>query len=106
VKKIVEARKFVGKLTARGPGGAWTFLPIPFSVEDEFGTKSRVSVSGTINGYPFRNSLMPNGDGTHSMAVSRELQAGAKRPETKAARIGKAIALLESGIKAPRSGKL
>ena len=77
MKKPGKPHKFVGRLTARGPGGAWTFLPIPFSVEGEFGTKSRVSVSGTINGFPFRNSLMPNGDGTHSMTVSRELQAGA-----------------------------
>jgi hypothetical protein len=29
-----------------------------------------VAVVGTINGYAFRNSLMPQGDGTHSMMVS------------------------------------
>jgi uncharacterized protein YdeI (YjbR/CyaY-like superfamily) len=31
-----------------------------------------------MNGFAFRNSLMPNGDGTHSMMVSKTLQAGAK----------------------------
>jgi hypothetical protein len=71
-------KKFKARLTARGPGGAWTFLTIPFSVEKEFGTKARVAVKGTMNGFAFQNSLMPNGDGTHSMMVSKALQAGAK----------------------------
>jgi hypothetical protein len=69
---------FEARLTARGPGGAWTFLPIPFDVHAVFGSKARVPVAGTINGFPFRNSLMPEGDGTHSMMVGKELQAGAQ----------------------------
>jgi len=69
-------KHFKVKLSARGPGGAWTFVKIPFSVEREFGSKSRVAVSGTMNGFAFQNSLMPNGDGTHSMMVSKALQAG------------------------------
>jgi hypothetical protein len=71
-------KKFKAKLTARGPGGAWTFLEIPFDVERAFGSKARVSVVGTINGFAFRNSLLPQGDGSHAMAVSKLLQAGAK----------------------------
>jgi Domain of unknown function (DUF1905)/Bacteriocin-protection, YdeI or OmpD-Associated len=71
-------KQFKSRLTARGPGGAWTFLEIPFSVEKEFGTKARIAVSGTMNGFAFQNSLMPNGDGSHSMMVSKALQAGAK----------------------------
>jgi hypothetical protein len=71
-------KRFKTRLTSRGPGGAWTFLEIPFSVEKEFGSKARIAVAGTINGFAFQNSLMPNGDGTHSMAVSKALQTGAK----------------------------
>ena len=70
-------KAFKTRLTARGPGGAWTFLEIPFSVEKEFGTKARVAVTGTMNGFAFQNSLMPNGDGTHAMMVSKALQDGA-----------------------------
>jgi hypothetical protein len=69
---------FKVRLIGRGPNGAWTFLPIPFDVEQKFGTRARVAVAGTINNQPFRNSLMPGGDGTHSMMVSKELQAGAR----------------------------
>lgn len=69
---------FQTRLVGRGPSGAWTFLNVPFNVNEVFGRKSRVPVTGTINGFPFRNSLMPEGDGTHSMMVNKELQAGAK----------------------------
>jgi hypothetical protein len=74
----LEMKQFKAQLKARGPEGAWTFLEIPFSVEEAFGSKARVAVCGTINGFAFQNSLMPNGDGTHSMAVNKDLQAGAK----------------------------
>jgi Domain of unknown function (DUF1905)/Bacteriocin-protection, YdeI or OmpD-Associated len=75
--RIQPMKKFKTWLTARGPGGAWTYLKVPFSVEKAFGTKARVAVAGTINGFAFQNSLMPNGDGTHSMMVSKVVQTGA-----------------------------
>ncbi|MGB0065855.1 MAG: YdeI/OmpD-associated family protein [Terracidiphilus sp.] len=71
-------QKFKTKLTAIGPAGAWTILHVPFKVADVFGTKGRVPVVGTMNGFAFRNSLMPEGNGTHRMMVGKELQAGAK----------------------------
>lgn len=71
-------QKFKAKLTAIGPKGAWTILRPPFNVAEVFATKARVPVTGTMNGFPFRNSLMPEGDGTHRMMVGKDLQAGAK----------------------------
>jgi hypothetical protein len=71
-------REFEATLTAKGPGGAWTFLPIPFDVHAVFGSKARVAVTGTLNGFSFRNSLLPEGDGTHSMMVGKDLQTGAQ----------------------------
>jgi hypothetical protein len=71
-------KQFKARLASRGPGAAWTFLEIPFNVEKTFGSKARVPVAGTMNGFAFRNSLLPQGDGTHAMAVSKALQTGAK----------------------------
>jgi len=71
-------QEFEAKLEARGPKGAWTFLPVPFDVHAVFGTRGRVSVSGTINGFPFRNSIMPTGEGTREMMVNRGVQQGAR----------------------------
>ena len=49
----------------------------PFDVVEVFGRKGRVPVCGTLNGFPFRSSLMNMGDG-HMMVVNAELRAGGK----------------------------
>lgn len=51
-------------------------LSAPFDVEKTFGTKARVPVRGTINGFPFRSSLMPMG-GCHRMVVNKTIRDGA-----------------------------
>ena len=53
-----------------------TGIEAPFSVPEVFGTKARVPVRGTINGFAFRSSLMPMG-GCHMMAVNRGMREGA-----------------------------
>jgi len=72
------AQPFKAKLLSEGPGGAWTYIAIPFDVHKEYGTRGRVSVKGTINGFAFRNSLAPMGTGSHCMMVNKSMQAGAK----------------------------
>jgi len=54
---------------------AW--LNAPFDVQKTFGTRARVPVRGTINGFPYRSSLMPMG-GCHGMAVNKAMREGAK----------------------------
>ena len=55
-----------------------TGIRIPFNVEKEFGTRARVPVRGTINGFAFRSSVFPMGDGYHYMVVNKNVRAGAK----------------------------
>jgi hypothetical protein len=74
--KVVR-KKFKAKLESRGPGGGWTSLTVPFKVEEVFGTRARVAVKSTINGVPFRTSIMPESDGTHSMMVNKTMQQAA-----------------------------
>ena len=55
-----------------------TGIRVPFDVQQVFGTRARVAVRGTINGFPFRGSIFRvGGGGSHYMAVNRELRAGA-----------------------------
>ncbi|MGD0737076.1 MAG: YdeI/OmpD-associated family protein [Terracidiphilus sp.] len=68
--------KFKAQLIGRGPGGAWTYLPIPFSVPEVFGRKGQVPVRATINGFTFRNSLMPRA-GVHILGVGKDILAAA-----------------------------
>jgi Domain of unknown function (DUF1905)/Bacteriocin-protection, YdeI or OmpD-Associated len=55
-----------------------TGIKIPFDVHKIFGSRARVPVSGTINGFPFRGSVFPMGDGHHYMVVNKEIRAGAQ----------------------------
>jgi len=68
--------KFKTKLDAHA-GMETASLRPPFDVVEVFGRKGRVPVKGTINGFPFRSSLMNMGEG-HMMAVNAEMRAGAK----------------------------
>ena len=55
-----------------------TGIIIPFDVEKVFGTRARVPVRGTINGFAFRSSIFPTGKGTHYMVVNKGTREGAK----------------------------
>jgi hypothetical protein len=54
-----------------------TGITIPFDVQKTYGTRARVPVRGTINGFPYRSSIFPMG-GCFMMVVNKELRAGAK----------------------------
>lgn len=57
--------------------GTWTYLNVPFRAEEAFGSKAQVKVKGTVNGVPYRGSIMPHGDGSHYMVVKQELREAA-----------------------------
>lgn len=71
MKKLEFTVKLEGK---EGSSGAW--LNAPFDVAKVFATRARVPVRGTINGFPFRSSLMPM-SGCHGMAVNKTIRDGA-----------------------------
>jgi uncharacterized protein DUF1905/bacteriocin resistance YdeI/OmpD-like protein len=61
----------------KDPGSEVTSITIPFDVKEAFGTRARVPVRGTINGFSFRSSIFPMGGGQHYMVVNKEMRAGA-----------------------------
>lgn len=60
------------------PSGTWVaYFNIPFNVKEVFGTRARVPVRGTINGFAYRSSIFPMGKGgCHMMVVNREMRDG------------------------------
>ncbi len=63
--------RFRVKIESKEAGAVSAIIP-PIDVHETFGTRGRVPVKGTINGYPFRSSLMPMG-GCHMMPVNKAL---------------------------------
>ena len=66
--------EFVAHLERPEGVGTWTYLDVPFNVEDAFCKKGQVKVKGTINDFPYRSSVMPHGDGTHYMVVNQTIR--------------------------------
>jgi hypothetical protein len=54
-----------------------TSIRIPFDVPTMFGSRARVPVRGTINGFPYRSSIFPYG-GIHYLIVNKETREGAR----------------------------
>ncbi len=66
--------RFKVKIEGKDAGVVAAIRP-PVDVPEFFGTRARVPVRGTINGFPFRSSLMPMG-GCHRMPVNKTLRDG------------------------------
>jgi hypothetical protein len=51
---------------------------LPFDVYEAFGTRARMPVKGTINGFAFRSSIFPMGGGKFYLVVNKQMREGAK----------------------------
>ena len=74
---MAKSKRFRIVLESYG-GTKATVIIVPFDVKEAFGTRARVPVRGTVNGFPFRSSIFPRGDGRHYMVVNKEVREGAK----------------------------
>jgi uncharacterized protein YdeI (YjbR/CyaY-like superfamily) len=55
----------------------WVIIRVPLDVKKLWGTRGNLRVKGEINGFAFRTSLFPTGEGRHIMIVNKRMQAGA-----------------------------
>lgn len=68
--------RFKGKIKPAGMGG--TFVLFPHDTEKEFGTKGKVPVKATFDGFPYTGSLTKYGYPQHTLHVPKAIrdQAG------------------------------
>lgn len=64
------AQKFQTFLFRPEGVGTWTYADIPAEVSKSFGSRGQIKVKGTIEGVPFRSTLMAGGDGAHFLVVN------------------------------------
>jgi len=56
--------------------GSWT-LTLPKNASAKLPSRGRTMVEGTINSFPFRSALEPNGKGSHLLRVNRAMRDAA-----------------------------
>jgi len=69
---------FRAKLWAPMEGKGWSFVTMPKSASAQLPARGRVAVEGMVNGFEFRSSAFPDGDGSHNIQVNAVMREGAK----------------------------
>src|SRR5262245_9065805 len=76
VSKIrFRAKLFRPESTAKV--GSWTFLTLPKNTSAKLPSRGMTTVEGTINGFPFRATLEPDGQQSHWLKVDRKMSEAA-----------------------------
>ncbi len=57
-----------------GDGDGGVFVVVPFSVAEVYGTRGRVPVQATFDGYPHQGSLVSLGDGHHALHPPKQVR--------------------------------
>jgi uncharacterized protein YdeI (YjbR/CyaY-like superfamily) len=72
------AKSFSAVLIRTGEKLNWVMIRIPFNSVKVWGTRGHLRIKGEINGFAFRSSVFPTGDGHHMMLVNKQMQKGGK----------------------------
>ena len=70
-----QAKLFRPEATAKS--GSWTFLTLPKDASAKLPSRGMTTVEGTINGFPFRATLEPDGQKGHWLRVNRKMSEAA-----------------------------
>jgi len=66
----------LSRSNANAKAGAWTLI-LPKSASAKLPSRGRTMVEGTINSFPFRAALEPNGKGSHWLRVNKTMSDAA-----------------------------
>ena len=69
--------KFQATLESGGNKLFWTIVRIPEKFSKSLKSRGQARIKGTINGFEFRSSLFPDGEGHHILLVNKTMQKGA-----------------------------
>lgn len=87
MSKTTSKIRFKAKLlrpAKAAKGSTWTFLVLPSNASAKLPTRGMTTVEGTLNGYPFRATLEPDGQKSHWLKVPKKIReaAGAEPGDT------------------------
>ena len=69
---------FQAKVWSPMAGKGWTFVTMPKAASAQLPARGRIPVEGTINGFKFRSSAFPDGEGSHNIQINTGMREGAR----------------------------
>lgn len=84
-----------------GDGDGGVFVVVPFSVPDVYGTRGRVPVQVTFDGYPYQGSITPLGDGHHALHVLKQIRKAVGKTIGDTVRVTLSRDVVERQMEAP-----
>ena len=78
--KTTSKIRFSAKLfqpAAAAKADSWTFLTLPKNASAKLPSRGMTTVEGTINGFPFRATLQPDGKRSHWLKIDRKMREAA-----------------------------
>jgi uncharacterized protein YdeI (YjbR/CyaY-like superfamily) len=76
IKAKPGVKRFEARLEAMRSRLGWVIVYLPFDAAKVWGLRGQIKVRGEINGFGFRTSLFPTGDGRHFLLVNKRMQKG------------------------------
>jgi hypothetical protein len=76
--KKPKTYRFTAPLEKMNAQMAFMYVEVPIDVEQEFGTKGRVRVLGSVNGVAVDRALMPQKSGVHIIILGGDIRRAAK----------------------------
>jgi uncharacterized protein YdeI (YjbR/CyaY-like superfamily) len=80
-KSTAAAKHFEARLERMRSRLNWIVIHVPFDAAKVWGLRGQIKVKGEINGFPFRTSLFPTGEGGHILLVNKRMQKGGRAVE-------------------------
>ncbi|MFZ0481649.1 MAG: YdeI/OmpD-associated family protein [Terriglobales bacterium] len=74
----IAVKRFNATLESMRSRLNWIIIRVPFDAAKAWGSRGQIKIKGTINGFPFRTSLFPTGEGAHILLVNKHMQKGAR----------------------------
>ena len=62
---------------ATGKAGSWSLLTLPKNASAKLPSRDKTTIEATINGFPFRAALEPDGKGSHRLQLNPVMQDAA-----------------------------
>ena len=84
-----------------GDGDGGVFVVVPFAVAEVYGTRGRVPVQATFDGYPYQGSLTPLGDGHHALHVLKQIRKAVGKTIGDTVRVTLSRDVVERKMEAP-----